>query len=270
MRVKKKTEGRVKREYSRIYKELNDTEVAAFERVKARKRRKKKRKRRLVLTAICVCMLFTIYLFSPISRVQSVHVYQNKMVDTESILQESRIKEGKSFMVLLLDYFIAKNVQNNPFINDVHIDKKLNGTINLTVSERWVVYKRKKEDQWIAYFSDGTSAVIPPSYDVNATVLVSVADEDTFPYDELAKNLGYVPREIVDEISEIKHNPSNLEDLRFMFYMNDRNRVSILMDNIKGMMKYYDKLIENSNHERFEYVMEYTKRGIIGRKLNDE
>jgi len=35
------------------------------------------------------------------------------------------------------------------------------------------------------------------------------------------------------------------------------------------MMKYYDKLVEKSNNERFEYVMEYTQKGIIGRKIEN-
>jgi len=269
MRANKNTEGRVQREYAKIYKNLSEPEVAAFERKKARKRRARKRKRRLILLLIAFCFLFGIYALLPISRVRTINIYENRMIDSATILSDSRLEAGKSMTVLLFDYFIRKNIQRNPFINDVAIEKKWNGTINLVVAERWVVYKTKKADEWFAYFSDGTFVSIPETYDVDASVLISVENEDEFPYDELAKNLAYVPREIVDKISEIKHNPSNLDTLRFMFYMNDRNRVSILMDNIKGMMKYYDKLVEKSNHERFEYVMEYTKKGIIGRKINN-
>jgi len=194
-------------------------------------------------------------------------VYQNKMIDTETILAQSGIKQGESLLWLLFDSFVADNVKTNPFIDDARIEKQMNGTINITVQERWVVYKTKKENDWLAYFNDGTSVVIPAAYDVDASVLISVENDTDFPYAELAQNLAYVPRGIVDKISEIKHNPSKLDMWRFMFYMNDRNRVSGLMPNIKRMMKYYDKLVETSNNERFEYVMEYTQRGIIGRKI---
>jgi cell division septal protein FtsQ len=269
VRAKKNTEGKVQREYARIYATLNETEVIAFERVKARKRRKRQLRRRLVLVGIMLLCGVILYGFLPISRVQTVNVYQNKIVDTATILAQSRIKEGESFLLLLFDSFVANNVQENPFIDSVTIEKNMNGTVNITVQERWVVYKTKKDDDWLAYFNDGSSVVIPAGYDVDASVLISVPSEVEFPYAELAQNLAYVPREIIDKISEIKHNPSNLDTWRFMFYMNDRNRVSVLMPNIKRMMKYYDKLVENSNNERFEYVMEYTQRGIIGRKIDN-
>lgn len=269
MKQKKAAERRVEREYRRIYNEMSEPEVAAFERLKARKKRVRRRKRRLSFMMLLLLLVIVVYFLSPIARVKVVNIYQNKIIDAQSILTESGIQEGKSFTMFAFNYFTEQKIRQNPFINGVDVEKKLDGTINITISERWIIYKTLKNNEWFAYFSDGSEVAIPAEYVVNASVLIPVEQQQNFPYAELAKNLAYVPREIVDKISEIRHNPSNIDTLRFMFYMNDRNRVSILMDNIKTKMKYYDKLVEKSNGERFEYIMEYSKRGIIGRKIKE-
>lgn len=263
----KRAERRVNREYRKLYDQLSETEIAAFERIKERKRRVKRRKRIAVLTLMLLIVSMIAYFISPFSKIQTVNVYQNKIIDTSSILEDSGVKEGKSISLFTMKYFVGQNIRQNPFVNGVDIEKTMDGTMNITVSERWIIYKTFRDEQWVAYFADGTYAIIPDDYQVNATVLIPVENSTAFPYAELAQNLAYVPREIVDEISEIKHNPSNIEEWRFMFYMKDRNRVSILMSNIKTKMKYYFKLVEKSNGERFEYIMEYSKRGIIGKKI---
>jgi len=262
-----RTEQRVAREYRKIYDQLSEPEIAAFERIKARKRKVKRRRNIAKIICVVLLILIVVYFISPLSKIQTVNVYQNNIVSSTAILEDSGIKVGKSTNLFTVSFLVGQNIRKNPFINGVNIKKTFNGTMTINVSERWVIYKTLQNEQWIAYFADGTSALIPQDYEVDATVLIPVENEQTFPYAELAQNLAYVPREIVDEISEIKHTPSNLEEKRFMFYMKDRNRVSILMDNIKTKMKYYFKLVENSNGQRLEYVMEYTKRGVIGKKI---
>lgn len=264
---KKRAERRVEREYRKIYDQLSEPEIAAFERIKKRKRKVRQR-RRIAITSLVVLVVSLIaYFISPFSKVQTVNIYSNQIIDSQTILTDSGIVEGSSFSLFTNAFFTGQKIRENPFINGVEINKELGGVVNITVSERWIVYKTLQNEQWVAYFADGTSAVIPADYVVNATILIAVETPDSFPYVELAQNLAYVPKEIVDEISEIKHNPSNIENLRFMFYMRDQNRVSILMENIKSKMKYYFKLVQQSGGERFEYIMEYSKRGVIGRRI---
>lgn len=264
--AERRPDTRVNREYRKIYDQLDSKEITAFEKIKLRKKRKRQMRRRMQMAAFFAVCIFVIYLFTPFSKVQSINVYGNKIVNSSSIIEMSKIEATKSIRLLNWRMFVTGRIEENPFIAKAEMTMAGGGQMNITVTERRVIFKTMKNDNWYAYFEDGTNTPIPKDYIVEATTLLPVEQIETFPYEELAQNLATVPPEIIQEISEIKHTPSELDAKRFTLYMKDRNRVVILMHRIQGQLKWYFKLVELSDGRRFEYVMEYAG-DVFGRAI---
>ena len=104
--AQKRTERQVNREYRQIYDQLSAPEIAAFERVKEKKRRARQKKRRLKIASIFAVLMLLAYIISPISKVQALNIYQNKVIDTNSIRQQAAIQEGKT-----LSFFVNKSIK---------------------------------------------------------------------------------------------------------------------------------------------------------------
>lgn len=268
--MQKRSKRRADREYLDLYQELDQDrgqKIVAFEKIKHRKKKAKRKIRRQRMGYALVVIAIVLYFLSPWSRIQTIVVYNNTLLTTEHIIAQSGVDVTKSATVFTWKYFINKKLQENPFISYANVNKTWRGSVSIEVKEKRIIYKTIKDNQAIAYFEDGTAAIIPEEYQVITTTLSGVTDESKFPYQELALKLAAVPPEIVEEISEIKHTPSNISNDRYTFYMKDRNRVIILLHNIDTKLKYYFKLVEQSDGQRLEYIIEYLDRGVIGKKI---
>ncbi|MGL5043160.1 MAG: cell division protein FtsQ/DivIB [Culicoidibacterales bacterium] len=255
--MEKRQNRRVEKEFKQIYDQLDSKEIMAFEKIKLRKRRRKRFIRRMQLAVVLICILFISYLISPLSKIRSLNIYDNKIISSASIIEASGVVPNSSLKLFTFNFMVSERVSQNPFIKTAEVKMVGNGQMNIMIKEQRVIFKTIQADQLVAYFEDGSSAVVPKGYTIDAATVLPLKNNNLFSYEELAQKLATVPPEIVSEISEIEHTPSQLDENRFTFYMKDRNRIIILMTRIDTQLKWYFKIVEQSGGRRIEYVMEY-------------
>ena len=267
-------ESRASRQAVKNYRKIYDLaaeeakEIEAFERQKKRKRiiKRKRRNRRLITLTLIVMII--VYFALPISKIQTIVPRGNTIIPNNIVISESGLVENSSFKLLVNNLLVGRRFSKNPFIQTVTVVKKNVGQVELIVEERPIIFKTFRNEVWYAYFSNGTYAEIPANYFVAAANLIEIPADVEFDFAGLAKELAIVPSEIVEAISEIKYAPNDLETERYIFYMEDGNRINILRRQIGLKLKWYYKLVEQSDGYLCEYIMEYTEESVICRKIN--
>jgi cell division septal protein FtsQ len=202
------------------------------------KKKKKKRKfKKIVIVFFFIFVLsITLFLLSLI-KVRGYYVLDNKYLDEDTILDNCGLNEESSF--LLTQTFIVNKKCNNSMIKKVNVDHTLTLEIRLHVEEYKVLYKYENYA-----INELGKKVDYPSED--APVLVNKIKDEKIS-ENFIKKMNKVDDEILSIVSEIKYDPNDVDNERFLFYMNDGNMVYVTLSKITKINSYpsITKTIEN-------------------------
>lgn len=113
---------------------------------KANKKRKltqKGKKRLKIIKWTSIIILFTILIamimFSQLFNIKGIIVVGNNKVNEQEIISLSYLKTEEN-MFKTMKIKSINNIKTNPYIEDVKISKKLNGTVEIIVTERIATY----------------------------------------------------------------------------------------------------------------------------------
>lgn len=87
----------------------------------------------IIITTIILFMLSSVF------NIREIMVISNNKVSDKEIINLSGISKDKNMFKLNI-YQIKKDIKTNPYIEDVNIIRKLNGTVNIEVVERKETY----------------------------------------------------------------------------------------------------------------------------------
>jgi len=236
-----------------------------------KKKMSKKKKRRLKIfkwTSIIVLLLGAIIMFllSDLFNIKEIKVIDNNKITQEEIISLSKIKTNEN-MFKFLKLKAIENIKTNPYIEDVKIHRKLNGTIEIIVIERTPTYMLNIEEEQYAYINNQGYVLEINSEKIEKPVILGFTSENLEAGNRLnvadLKKLNIVvkimntaeDREIADKISNI-----NIE--------NDQD-ILITMESEEKIIHFGD---EKSINDKFVKLMavladtERTKRGNIFKK----
>lgn len=207
-----------------------------------KKNKKVKRKFRIFIVILVFLLIISFaivmvgaYVFNV--KTSSVLVYGNNIVSEQEILESAGLEERPNFF-LANTTVIESNLEKNPYIKDVDIKRNLYLQINIYVEEyeplfirediNMVVFDKKNE-----VLNDGTKNLSIPS-------LVNYVPDTK--YEVLIDKMKVLDYSLVKKISQIMYSPTKYDEDRFIFYMNDSNRVYINLPKFKSFNK-YDEMV---------------------------
>lgn len=196
-----------------------------------RKKRIIKIKNILILVGILLIVGVGFY-FAFTMPIQNIYVKGNQTVSEKEILQESCLDEYPSFL-LTSKATIRKRILKNPYIRDVKIVKKFGNVIELTVIEYTV----------IAIGVDGNlilenGEVLENTYDIQDVPLLVKNIDDSDVLKKFATCFGTIQADILRQISQIEYSPVEVDEERFLLYMDDGNLVYITLTKIDQLNRY--------------------------------
>lgn len=118
--------------------------------IKQKRRRKILKWTSLIILAITA---ITLFLLSSVFNIKKIDVVGNTKVTSEEIISSSEIKTGEN-MFKFLKLKARDNIKKNPYIEEVKIKRKLNGTIEINISERVATYMLALEESQFAYINN--------------------------------------------------------------------------------------------------------------------
>lgn len=217
-----------------------------------KKKKNKKRKLRIfrvIKTFFVLCIaLLVIYLITLIPT-RGYYVINNNYYSDDEILEILKLNNKSSFL-LTNQSSINSKVKKNEILKKVKLHKKLYLEFELEVLENKIMFYDLKNNKSV--LEDGTKVNIKNE---NYIVLTNEI-KDRNIYKKLAKKMLKIDDDILDIISEIKYDPNEVDNERFLFSMNDGNYVYITLSKIKKINS-YEKIVESIKDQKGILYLDY-------------
>lgn len=197
-----------------------------------RKKKKKINMRRILVFFLMFVILCFVIIFVLTMPIHNIYIKNNKIVSDDEVIKLSGLENYPSF-ILTRSSLIRKKLKKNKYIDNVLVKKRLGNIIFITVYEYQMVALTK--DNFII-LSNGVK--IDNSYDLSdVPVLINdISDKKIFL--NFARKFGTIDTDILRQISEIEYSPLDVDDERFLLYMNDGNMVYVTLTKINKLNKY--------------------------------
>ena len=117
-------------------------------------KKKKKRLKFLKWTSLFVLLTGAVALFllSDIFNIKEIRVINNNKITAQEIKDLSTLKENEN-MFKFLELSVVQKIKENPYIESANIHRKLNGIVEIEVTERVTTYMLILENQY-AYINN--------------------------------------------------------------------------------------------------------------------
>ena len=196
---------------------------------------KKKKKKRLKFKNIFICLILLLtvaYIFYYILMlpIKNIYVKGNKIVKESEIITLANLESYPSFL-LASPKKIKNNIKKNDYIKDVKVKKDLKNKIYIEVEE----YNP------ICIFNDkvllSNGNLLENIYSItDIPYLISELNKELL--NEYTQKMSKVDKNILRQISQIEYLPINVDEQRFLLYMDDGNEVYITLTKINKLNKY--------------------------------
>lgn len=117
-------------------------------------KKKKKRLKILKWTSLFVLLTgaVTLFLLSDIFNIKEIKAINNNKITAQEIKELSTLQENEN-MFKFLEMSVVEKIKQNPYIESANIRRKLNGTVEIEVTERVTTYMLLTENQY-AYINN--------------------------------------------------------------------------------------------------------------------
>lgn len=197
---------------------------------------KKKVKRKLKIKNILICLLGLLLITLLITyiatlKIKNIYVIGNDILSDKTILEDTKLINYPSFLMTKTKD-IKRNLLKNPYINDVKITKDYRFKLYIEIKENKVLAINNENNNLILE----NNKIVENIYEItDAPVLIN---DISIVEKEFSKYFALIDKTILTKISQIEYQPNNVDDLRFLLYMNDGNLVYVTLTKIEKINKY--------------------------------
>ena len=210
----------------------------------ANKKKKKNTKRRKlkigrILIALTILVLF-VYLIKLICRfpIKNIFIEGNNYLKDQEIIDLAKLQDYPSIFKYS-NRQIEKNIKKSDFVKKVKVKKKKLKEVYIKIEENNILFYNSTNKKTI--LNNGEE--IEKEY--NGPILINYVPDKV--YSKLIEQMRLVNIDIINRISEIKYDPSNVDEERFLFTMNDGNFVYITLEKLENINNYVKISLEIIN-----------------------
>ena len=122
---------------------------------KSNSKNKKNRLKIIKWTTLFVLIIgaVTMFLLADLFNTKQIKVVNNNKILSEEIIALSGIKINEN-MFKFLGFKVEEKIRQNPYIEEVKVNRRLNGIVEITVKERVTTYILELEDGQYAYINN--------------------------------------------------------------------------------------------------------------------
>lgn len=217
----------------------------AVKKIKPKKKVKIKYKRVFVFILILLIIILSLIFFVNL-KITNIYV-----AGDYNILKEQEIIDIASISDYPKTLFfpssrIKKNLLDNIYIKNAKVTKKNLTHVYITVEENYPLFFYKTDNKTILL--DGSK--VDKIFDV-PTVINYIPN---LKYQSFVEKMGLLDKDILERISEIKYDPSDYDDERFLLYMKDGNYVYINLYKFSNLNKYIEIIKNFGNKKGIVYL----------------
>jgi len=198
---------------------------------KKKKKRVFKIKNILILLTILVLLIISIYYILKMP-IKNIYIKGNNIISDNEILELATLYEYPSF-VLTKKNEIKKAIKKNKYIKSVNVTKKIGNIVEIKVNEYKPILIDKDSNIVIE-----NGKKLENIYNLtDLPILINEINNETI-YNNFSNKFSKINTNILRQISQIEYSPIEVDEDRFLLYMNDGNLVYITLTKIDKINKY--------------------------------
>lgn len=180
--------------------------------------------------------------------IRNIYISGNDILSDNVIIKEAKLDNYPSFL-LTSSREIKNNLYNDDYIDSVKIKKRFGNIVEISVTEYGVLAVMLGENKIIL----SSGKIVDNIYDIMDVPILnnSISDE---VYASFIEKFSQVDRDILRQISQLEYSPVNVDNSRFLLYMNDGNLVYITLTKIERINKYNAIKDRMDNHKGVIYL----------------
>ena len=196
-----------------------------------KKRRKKLNKKRVFFSLFFIFIL--IFIIKTLStNITNIYIIGNNYYSDQEIIDIAKLTEYPN-SITNISYIVKKRLEKDKYILNAKVKKNLLlNKIYINIEENYPLFYYLETNKTILY--DGTKID-----DTNCDRIVINSVPDKY-FDKLIEKTKEINIDILNRVSEIKYEPLERIDDRFVLYMTDGNYVSITLKKFNTLNKYLD------------------------------
>lgn len=199
---------------------------------KKKKNNKKRRKLRLGRIFLFLILLFIIfYLIKMFCKfpIKNIFIEGNTYISDQEIIDIAKIENYPSIFKYR-NSEIEKRLEKNEYIKKATVRKRKLKEIYIKIEENTVLFYNSKTKNTILL--DGREI----NKELDGPILINYVPNKV--YEKLVNQMKLIDSNIVKRISEIKYDPSNVDEERFLLSMNDGNYVYVTLEKLEDINNY--------------------------------
>jgi len=218
-----------KKKVKKTTKTSQKNNLSRVERNYKKKKKIKIRFGRILL--VFLVLFFILFIFSKIFSfpIKNIYVIGNTLFSDQEIIEMSSLENYPSYFSFTKSQ-LEKKLEKNTYILNATIKKKRFKEIYIEILEnRPLFYDTSKEK---TVLKDKT--LVDTKFE---TPILLNYIPDTL-YDKFIEKVSNIDLDIINRISEIKYDPNEVDEERFLFMMNDGNYVYITLSKMEKINNY--------------------------------
>lgn len=205
------------------------------------KKVKKVRKLKFSRVLILIIILFILYLsfnYFLNSKIKNIYVKGNSTLTDQEIIELAKIDNYPSFY-WTSSATIKERLLKSPFIKEVKVEKRFYHKIVIKVTEHKMLFYKKENGKLVL---SNKKELVLDDIVIGIPLLINYVPDTK--YDKFIREMSNIKTDILNKVSEIEYVPNEYDKDRFLFYMNDTNRVYLTLNKFDKINSYDDVLPE--------------------------
>ncbi len=197
-----------------------------------------KKKIKLFSILLLLVVILLVYLLIKVLlniRIKNIYVLNNNYLKDDYIIEKAKLTDYPSYFKNF-SFAIENRLEDDVFIKSANVSKSFFGVVNIEVEENKALFYKENDGKYVL---EDKSEVDNLPYQVSLSRIVNYIP-DTI-YDSFIKKYSLLDDEIKSKISQIKYDPSEYDESRFMLYMTDGNYVYATLTKFDSI-NYYNEI----------------------------
>lgn len=212
----------------------------------------KKKKLRLLpflIFIIVIAIIVFVFLFVLDTKVKNIIITGNNVLSDDELIELAGLTDYPSFYKTL-NSKIENGIKENPLIKDVDINRRFYHIIEIKVDEYEILYKREDNGKYVLENKEEITLDSETPYTI-PRLINEIKDNKLNSFIKYYKRIDLNIRE---KISEIKYEPNDYDEDRFLLYMDDGNSVYVTITKFERLNYYNDVLPQLDGKKGYLYL----------------
>lgn len=195
------------------------------------KKRKLKKGVVIILFLLLFIAIYTsvIYFVTGVN-IKNIYIYNNNYLTDQEIIELAKLENYPNYYTTSSNK-IKNNIKKNSLVKSVSVKKRFFKQVHIYVEEYKILFKA--EDKYVL---ENGSSITLKNDNYNIPILINYVPNTKM--ESLISKMKNVNNDVLTKISEIKYDPTELDEDRFLLYMNDDNYVYITLTKLDLINKY--------------------------------